>query len=61
MIVEPPHGRLDDGVQRLERDRGRDLDLAPDQPVAAPKLDGTVAISLKLSAQTTAFYTKSDI
>jgi len=39
MTVEPPHGDLDDVVQHLERDRGRHLDLAPDQGIAVTQLN----------------------
>jgi len=39
VVIEPPHDDLDDVVQDLERDRGRDLDLTPDQGIGVPQLD----------------------
>ena len=39
VVVEPSHDGLDDVVQNLERDRGRHLDLTPDQRIGVPQLD----------------------
>src|SRR5665213_2469485 len=39
MVVEPSHRDLDDVVQDLEGDRGRDLELAPDQRIAVAQFD----------------------
>src|SRR5215468_3476363 len=39
MVIEPSHHDLDDVVQDLERDRGRHLDLTPDQRIGVPQLD----------------------
>src|SRR5262249_28381768 len=39
VVIEPPHDDLDDVVQDLERDRGRHLDLTPDQGIGVPQLD----------------------
>src|SRR5262249_37706704 len=39
VIVEPADRGLDDVVQRSQRHRGRHLDLAPDDRVAALELD----------------------
>jgi len=49
MIVKPSNRLLDDVVQDLEGDRGRRLDLAPDQRIGMRKLKRRVAISPKLS------------
>ena len=49
VAVEPSHDDLDDIVQHLEGDRGRHLDLAPDQRIAVHQLDADMAISLKVS------------
>src|SRR5262245_3280 len=39
VVIEPSHDGLDDGVQDLERDRRRHLDLPPDQGIGMPQLD----------------------
>jgi hypothetical protein len=39
VVVEPSHDDLDDVVQDLECDRGRHLDLTPDQGVGVLQLD----------------------
>src|SRR5256885_14536796 len=39
VVIEPAHDDLDDVVQDLERDRGRNLDLTPDQRIGVPQLD----------------------
>ncbi len=39
VLVEPPHRRLDDIVQAFQGDRGRDLDLSPDQRIRIDQLD----------------------
>src|SRR5258707_1067233 len=38
MAVLPVHGGLDDGMQLLERHRGRHLDLAPDRRIRVEKI-----------------------
>jgi hypothetical protein len=39
VVIEPPHDGLDSVVQDLERDRGRQLDLTPDQGIGVPQLN----------------------
>jgi hypothetical protein len=39
VVIEPPHHDLDDVVQNLERDRGRHLNLTPDQGISVSQLD----------------------
>jgi hypothetical protein len=39
VAIEPSHDGLDNIVQDLERDRGRHLDLTPDQGIGVPQLD----------------------
>jgi hypothetical protein len=39
MVIKPVHDDLDDIVQDLQGDRGRHLDLSPDQRFAAQKFD----------------------
>src|SRR5450755_3824541 len=39
VVVEPSHDGLDDIVEDVERDRCRNLDLAPDHGIGAPQLD----------------------
>jgi hypothetical protein len=39
VVIEPSHDGLDDVVQDLERDRGRHLDLTPDQGIGVPQLN----------------------
>jgi hypothetical protein len=39
VAIEPSHDGLDDVVQDPERDRGRHLDLTPDQGIGMPRLE----------------------
>src|SRR5262252_1057673 len=39
VVIEPSDDGLDDVMQDLERDRGRHLDLTPDQGIGVPQLD----------------------
>ena len=39
VVIKPPHDGLDDVVQDLERDRGRHLDLTPDQGIGVPQVN----------------------
>src|SRR5262245_64609646 len=39
VVIEPSHDDLDDVMQDLEGDRGRHLDLTPDQGIGVPQFD----------------------
>jgi hypothetical protein len=39
VVIKPAHDGLDDVVQDIECDRGRHLDLTPDQRMSVPQFD----------------------